>query len=253
MPDETVLDGEVVALDESGRPSFNILQNYGSSGAPIVYFVFDIPILKGRDLMAEPLTVRTNQLETVVMPVLSEPVRLSPAFAVPLPDLIQSVQAQGLEGIVAKRRDSRYESGQRSGAWQKMRINRGQEFVIGGYVPSGRNFDSLIFGFYDDQGQLRFAAKTRNGFTPASRDQVFKRLQNTPKTATCPFVNLPEKKPGRWVQGITADRMAECVWLEPKLVGQFEFVEWTSDAHLRHSRFVALRDHKRPSEVRRKE
>jgi hypothetical protein len=89
--------------------------------------------------------------------------------------------------------------------------------VIGGYVPSGRNFDTLIFGYYDDQGQLRFAAKTRNGFTPASRNQVFKRLQSVP-TGTCPFVNLPEKKPGRWSQGITAEKIGECVWLEPKQV-----------------------------------
>jgi bifunctional non-homologous end joining protein LigD len=217
MPDDTVLDGEVVALDQSGRPDFNTLQNYGASSARIVYFVFDVPILKGRDLASEPLTRRVELLETTVMPQLAEPVRLSPAFEVSLADLVESVRAQGLEGIVAKRRDSRYEPGQRSGAWQKLRINRGQGFVIGGYVPSGRNFDSLIFGYYDDQGQLRFAAKTRNGFTPASRNQVFKRLQSVP-TGTCPFVNLPEKKPGRWSQGITAEKIGECVWLEPKQV-----------------------------------
>jgi hypothetical protein len=120
-----------------------------------------------------------------------------------------------------------------TGAWQKMRINRGQEFVIGGYVPSGRNFDTLIFGYYDETGRLMFAAKTRNGFTPASRDQVFQRLERIQTTATCPFANLPEKKPGRWGQGITSDRMAECVW------------------HLRHSKFIRLRDDKRAKDVRR--
>src|SRR5262245_4680112 len=97
-------------------------------------------------------------------------------------------------------------------------------------------------GYYDQAGRLMFAAKTRNGFTPASRDQVFKRLKGIEVTATCPFVNLPAKRPGRWGQGITAENMAECVWLKPILVGLFEFVEWTPDGHLRHSRFVSLRD-----------
>ena len=182
---------------------------------------------------------------------LTEPVRQSPTFEVSLPDLIECVRAQGVEGIVAKRRDSRYEPDERSGAWQKMRINRGQEFVIGGYTPAGRNFDALIFGYYDDSGGLVFAAKTRNGFTPASRDQLFKRLKSIQTLAGCPFVNLPKKKPGRWGQGITAEKMAECIWLKPVLVGHFEFVEWTPDNHLRHSKFIGLREDKRAEEVRR--
>ncbi len=213
-------------LDESGRPSFNTLQNFGSSAASVVYFLFDVLFLDGVDLTSQPLTRRTELLETRVITDLSEPVRQSPAFEVPLPDLIESVRAQGLEGIVAKRRDSRYESGERSGAWQKMRINRGQEFVIGGYTPTGSSFDALIFGYYDDAGKLVFAAKTRNGFTPASRDQIFRRFKGL-QSDRCPFVNLPEKRLGRWGQGITAEKMSECVWLRPSLVVQFEFVEWT--------------------------
>ena len=89
----------------------------------------------------------------------------------------------------------------------------------------------------------------RNGFTPASRDQLFRRLRTVPRTAVCPFVNLPEKKPGRWGQGIIAVKMSECVWLKPELVGQFEFVERTPDGHLRHSKFVSLSDDKRAEEV----
>ena len=94
----------------------------------------------------------------------------------PPPDLIQSVKAQGLEGLVAKRRDSRYEPGLRSGAWQKMRVDRGQEFVIGGYTPSAKNFDALVFGYYDG-GKLMYAGRTRAGFTPASRESLFKRFR----------------------------------------------------------------------------
>src|SRR5207247_3126504 len=137
LPDETVIDGEVVALDESGRPSFNILQNYGSSKAPILYYVFDVLVLAGRDVMGMPLSARRELLERHILSKLGEPIRYSPELQARLTDLVASVRAQGLEGLVAKRRDSRYEPGQRSGAWRKMRINKGQQFVIAGY-PVGR-------------------------------------------------------------------------------------------------------------------
>jgi ATP-dependent DNA ligase len=109
MPDETVIDGEIVALDESGRPSFNTLQNYGSSQTPILYYVFDVLVLAGKDVMAEPLARRRELLQSRVLSRLHEPIRESPVLEASLPDLIHSVNAQGLEGIVAKRVDSRYE------------------------------------------------------------------------------------------------------------------------------------------------
>ena len=160
------------------------------------------------------------------------------------------MRAQGLEGIVAKRVDSRYEPGQCSGAWQKMRVNQGREFVIGGYTPAGRNFDAIIFGYYDDEDRLVYVARTRNGFTPASREELYKRFRGL-ETAKCPFVNLPQARSGRWGEGLTAEKMAQCRWLEPLLVGQFEFVEWTPDGHLRHSRFIGVREEKNAREVRR--
>ncbi len=247
LPDETVIDGEIVALDKSGRPSFNALQNYRSSQTPLLYYVFDLMMLAGKDVMREPLSRRRELLEGQVLPKLREPVRYSPVFEASLSDLIESVKAQGLEGLVAKRMDSRYEPGQRSGAWQKMRVNQGQEFVIGGYTPSPKNFDALIFGYYEG-GKLMYAARTRNGFTPASREQLFKKFRGL-ETPDCPFANLPEKHAGRWGQGLTAAKMADCRWLKPTLVGQFDFVEWTVDGHLRHSRFVGLRTDKEPREV----
>jgi len=150
MPDESVIDGEVVALDADGRPSFKTLQNYGFAGVPLHFFIFDLLMLKGRDVMDEPLLKRRELIEEHVLPNLSDPIRYSPILEGSLQDLIGSVKAQGLEGLVAKRRDSKYESGLRSGAWQKMRVNAGQELVIGGYTPSPKNFDALVIGYYED-------------------------------------------------------------------------------------------------------
>src|SRR6202158_4695092 len=188
-------------LDESGKPSFNTLQNH-AAGAELHFFVFDVLILAGRDVMGEPLTKRRELMETHIFPKLSEPIRYSPPLEARLSDLIHSVKAQGLEGLVAKRLDSVYEPGLRSGAWMKMRVNRGQEFVIGGYTVGATPFDALIFGYYED-GKLMYAARTRNGFTPGTRVKLFKNLKGL-ETPECPFANLPEKRSGRWGAGLTA-------------------------------------------------
>jgi ATP-dependent DNA ligase len=149
---------------------------------------------------------------------------------------------QGFEGLVAKDRNSRYEPGLRSGAWQKMRINLSEDFVIGGYTVGGSTFDAVVFGYYEGK-QLMFAARTRNGFTPASRRELHRRFEGL-ETKKCPFANLPESRSGRWGQGLTAEKMKECRWLKPVLVGRFEFTEWTPDGHLRHAKFVSLREGK---------
>lgn len=249
LPDETIVDGEVVAFDEDGRPSFNALQNYGSAMAPVVFYVFDLMMLSGRDVMREPLDARLTLLEKKVLPKLTEPVRYAGALDARLADLVASVKAQGLEGLVAKRRDSRYESDLRSGAWRKMRINRSQEFVIGGYTRGTKTFDALVFGVYEG-GKLVYVARTRNGFTPATRAALFRKLDGL-EIPDCPFVNLPEPRSGRWGQGLTAAKMDECVWLRPVLVAQIEFLEWTGENHLRHSKFVGLREDKKARDVRR--
>ena len=252
LPDETVVDGEIVALDETGRPSFNILQNHASKETTqLIYYVFDLPMVAGRDLTKLPLSERRALLEKQVLTTLSEPVRYSTPLDASLPDLISSVKAHGLEGLVAKRRDSRYEPGLRSGAWQKMRINRDRDFVIGGYTVGGATFDALIFGYYEGK-KLIYVARTRNGFTPALRAGLMKRLRALEK-AECPFSNLPESKSGRWGQGLTAEKMKECRWIKPQLVGRFEFLEWTPDDHLRHSKFISLRDDQKPSNIHRED
>jgi DNA ligase D-like protein (predicted ligase) len=249
LPDDTVIDGEIVAFDEEGRPSFNALQNYGSAPAPVVYYVFDVMVLAGQDLRRESLDARRDLLQKKVLPKLTDPVQYAAPLEAELPVLIESVKVHGFEGLVAKRRNSAYEPGLRSGAWMKMRVNRGQEFVIGGYTRGTKTFDALIFGYYEDD-RLIYVARTRNGFTPASRAQLFRKFKGL-EINECPFVNLPEAKSGRWGQGLTKAKMAECQWLKPALVGQFEFLEWTGDNHLRHSKFVGLREDKKARDVRR--
>lgn len=188
---------------------------------------------------------RNELLSEHVLAGLREPIRESPVLEASLKALVGSVKAQKLEGLVAKRRDSRYEPGNRSGAWQKMRVNQGQEFVVAGYTPRAKILGALVFGYYD-AGKLLYADGARNGFTPASREQLFQRLRGL-EVAERPFANRPESKNGRWGDGLMAGKMKECRWLAPAPVGPFEFVEWTPDGHLRHSRFMELRDGKKPA------
>jgi DNA ligase D-like protein (predicted ligase) len=249
LPENTVIDGEIVAFDEDGRPSFNALQNAGSSAVPVVFYVFDVMVLAGQNIRREPLEKRRELLEKKVLPKLQEPVRYAAPLDADLPTLVQSVKAHGFEGLVAKRPTSVYEPGPRTGAWMKMRVNRGQEFVIGGYTRGTKTFDALVFGYYEGNKRI-YVARTRNGFTPVARAQLLKKFKPL-EIDECPFVNLPEAKSGRWGQGLTKAKMAECQWLKPLLVGQFEFLEWTADNHLRHSKFVGLREDKNAKQVGR--
>ena len=199
-----MIDGELVVLDQAGRPSFSLLQNHSSGSATVYYFVFDLIVLAGEDVIGEPLNRRRELLLSRVLPTLKEPIRHSPVLEAGLNDLVASVKAQAFEGLVAKRRDSVYEIGQRTGAWQKMRINRGQEFVIGGYTLGGNTFEALVFGYYEG-GQLIYVARTRNGFTPALRQNLMTKFRRLEIDAS-PFANLPEAKGGRWGQGLTEPR-----------------------------------------------
>lgn len=152
--------------------------------------------------------------------------------------MIAVVRELGLEGVVAKLRDNPYEPGKRSGAWVKLRVNRRQDFVLGGYVQRGRNFDSILVGYYAGR-ELKFAGSVRAGFTPASREALFQGFSKL-ELAECPFSNLPDVSKGRWGTGITADKMAQYRWLKPRIVVAIDFLEWTLDDRLRHASFVAL-------------
>ena len=245
LPDETVIDGELVAVDANGRPSFNLLQNFGSAKSNIVYFAFDVPVHDGVDLMRTPLSQRREILASVVRA--EGHVGISQASNRPLVDMVKFIQSHGLEGIVAKHADSFYQPGLRTGLWCKHRFNRSQEFVIGGYVPSHLGIDSLVVGVYRGKS-LFYVARVRAGFVPATRRQVFEAIRHL-KTTKCPFENLPEKGPGRWGEGLTAEKMKDCVWLRPEAVAEIAFLEWTGADHLRHTKFVRLRDDKNPGRV----
>ena len=248
LPDETIIDGEIVAIDESGRPSFSRLQNFSANADAITFYAFDMPMWNGEDLRMQPLDKRRELLRTKAMPKLPV-IHFSDSFAAEAEKMISAVRSQGLEGIVAKRRDSLHEPGRRNGCWVKMRIGGGQEFVIGGYTPSPKNFEAILVGYFEGN-KLLFAARVRNGFVPTLRTAVFRKLTGL-ETHKCPFANLPESEKGRWGEGLTAADMEKCVWLKPKLVAAIEYAEWTPADHLRHSRFVALREDKDPRQVMR--
>ena len=245
LPDETVIDGELVALASDGRPNFNLLQNYRSAESHIIYYAFDVLTLKGRDLTQLPLSERREVLHSI-LPV-NEHVGISISVQKTAQEMIALVREQGIEGIVAKRTDSIYQPGKRTGSWSKHRVSLGQEFVIGGYVPSNLGVDSLVVGFYRGS-DLIYAGRVRAGFVPATRRQVYEQIKHL-KTDRCPFANLPEKTAGRWGQGLTAEKMKECVWLKPEAMARIEFLEWTDANHLRHTKFIALRDDKDPRKV----
>jgi DNA ligase D-like protein (predicted ligase) len=241
LPSNTVLDGEIVALDDARRPNFRLLQHFRAKTSTICYFVFDLLIFEGRDLTHAPLVERRAILNAELQ-FISPLIRIAPYFETSAATMLQSARQQGLEGVVAKRRDSRYEPGKRSGAWAKFRLNAGQELVIGGYVPGAHGIEAIVVGYYQESA-LIYVARVRNGFVPANRRQIFAKLQPL-ASPDCPFANLPETHKGRWGTGLTADDMKKCVWVRPNLVAQIEYLEWTESDHLRHAKFTGLREDK---------
>jgi bifunctional non-homologous end joining protein LigD len=246
LPEGTVVDGEVVALDDSGRPNFNLLAQSRSEASRIHYFIFDLLVCNGHDLTKVPLSERRAFVKSLLK-FRSPRIRIAEQFVVTASDMLAAVRQQQLEGVIAKRKDSLYEAGKRSGAWVKCRANRGQELVIGGYIPGHHGFDSLIVGYYRGK-DLMYVARVRNGFVPASRRQVFERIRHL-VSLTMPFANLPDTHKSRWGDELTAEKMKKCIWLRPEAVAQVEFLEWTGADRLRHSKFVALRDDKNPRTI----
>jgi bifunctional non-homologous end joining protein LigD len=241
-----IVDGEIVALDMDGRPSFQALHHWALEGLAVVFYAFDLLHLNGKDLLRTPLDERRRTLAEVI-----EGTTLLRSDALPgTPSQITAaVKRLGLEGVVAKRRRSRYEPGRRSDAWVKVRFARHQEFVIGGYKPSAAGFDSLVVGYYEGTSLLS-AGKVRSGITPHARGLLFERLRDV-VSKRCPFANLPTGASSHWGDGITAAEMTELVWVKPRLVVEVSFTEWTRDGSLRHAAFVGTRDDKDARAVRR--
>jgi DNA ligase D-like protein (predicted ligase) len=245
LPDETVIDGEVVALDEQGKPNFNLLQNFRSAESHLMFYAFDVLVRRGEDFTKQALSKRREILDSTIRP--HDHVGISQVSHQTANEMLAFVRSHALEGVIAKRSDSPYEPGRRSGLWVKHRINLRQEFVIGGYVPSHLGLDSIVIGVYRGKN-LHYAARVRVGFVPLTRRQVFERIKLL-ETGNCPFVSLPEKDAGRWGQGLTAEKMNECIWVKPRLVAEIAFLEWAGADHLRHTKFVGLRDDRDPRAV----
>jgi bifunctional non-homologous end joining protein LigD len=246
-----IIDGEVVALDEKGRSSFQLLQGLelGTVRPPLYYYAFDLLMLNGRRLEKRPLEVRKEMLEELVHNV-SDILRFSASLGTDAAPLLEQGRKMGLEGLIGKRSGSTYEPGKRSGAWIKLKFHREQEFVIGGFTnPAGsrKYLGALLVGYYKGN-KLLFAGKVGTGFMAARLKELYERFKPIVRT-DCPFANLPDKRSGRYGQGITAVEMKRCHWVEPKLVCQVRFGEWTRDERLRHPVFIGMREDKRPREV----
>ena len=242
-----IVDGEVVALDEHGRPSFQALQHRSVSRSGIVFYAFDLLHLGESSYRTKPLRERQRALARLkfAAPIL----RSAPLPGTP-EQIAQVVREAGLEGVVAKRLDSIYEPGIQSRNWLKVKFNQREEFVIGGYKPAGTTFDSILVGYYEGR-RFMYAGKVRVGFTPSTRRDVWSCISGS-EVAQCPFVNLPNSNgKSHWGEGITAEDMASLRWVKPKVVVEVAFTEWTAGGNLRHAGFVGTRVDKLASAVRR--
>jgi len=235
---QAVLDGEIVALDEEGRPSFQLLQNRGKEPHPMQYVVFDIVYLDGQRLFRVPLEDRKRLLRDIVRD--SDLLKYSEHVLGEGKAFFKAAQQKQLEGIVAKLRDSPYQPGMRSSAWLKIKAVRQQEVVIGGFTePRGgrRHFGALIVGVYED-GKFVYAGHVGGGFDERSLESLAK-LMKPLTVKTSPFSGEPPRgneKP---------------TWVRPKLVAEVKFAEWTRDGVMRQPVFLGLRDDVDPREVRR--
>ncbi|MFF7293492.1 non-homologous end-joining DNA ligase [Microbacterium sp. NPDC008134] len=247
---DAVVDGEIVAFDHDGRPSFSRLQDRMHLTrareierevvrTPIVYMLFDLLRLDGHDLTALPLHQRRTLLDDLITD-LDAPVRIPPVFD----DVDAALAASddfGLEGVVVKDRDSRYRAGTRSPSWLKLKHTRMQETVIVGIRPGKgdreRTLGSLLLAVHDSPGSpLRYVGRVGTGFTDRILHDLLSSLEPL-RTRTAPL------------DGVPAPDASDALWVHPELVGEVEFANWTPDGILRHARWRGLRPDKSPDEV----
>lgn len=236
-----VLDGEICALDESGRTRFETLQR-SMQEAPehLVYFVFDVLFLGEEDLRALPLTERKERLERLLPETTRGRVRRAEHVRGGGASFLEAVERLGLEGLVAKRGDRAYVPG-RSLDWQKVKVERREEVVVVGFTaPKGarQRFGALLLATVDPErdGSLRYAGKVGTGFDTRALEDLYERMLPL-RVARPPVADPP--------------RMPEATWIEPVLVAEVRYTEWTSDGKLRHPAFLGLREDKRASDVKR--
>jgi bifunctional non-homologous end joining protein LigD len=244
-----VVDGEVVVLDENGKSNFGALQNWRSEAdGEIYYYVFDVLWLNGKDLMQIPLSERRNILKQMIPE--NNIIRLSENFEVSGIEFFKTAKKMGLEGIIAKKSDSTYSSGNRSKEWLKVKANKRQEMIIGGYTKnddSSKLFSSLLLGVFE-KGKLIYTGKAGTGFKDKRQKEMLKQFKpfitNSP-----PFTELPDiNKPSRFRPN---PPHAVAVWMKPELVCEVSFTEMTTDGIMRHPSFEAMRIDKNAKDVTR--
>ncbi|HEY0369695.1 MAG TPA: non-homologous end-joining DNA ligase [Chthoniobacterales bacterium] len=252
--DDCVLDGEVVAVDDEGRSSFQLLQGSEMPAGkkhPIYYYAFDLLQAEGRSLVGLKLEERKALLERLCANA-HDAIRYSGEIGGDADKLLDEVRRRGLEGLIGKQRGSIYEPGARSGTWIKLKVLNEQEFVIGGYTPPAgarKHFGAVLVGYYEGD-RLLFAGKVGTGFDTKSLAMLHNKFKAEARD-DCPFADLPSRQGGAWVQGITPSMMKKMSWVNPVFVCQVKFAEWTRDAKLRQPVFLGLREDKSPREVRR--
>jgi bifunctional non-homologous end joining protein LigD len=260
---QLILDGEIVALDENGIPSFQRIQQRlglqresdirkAEALIPVYYYVFDILYARGFDLRGVPLHSRRRMLEQLLVP--TEGLLLLDAFDEGGEEAFEGVKEVGLEGLIAKQVDSLYEPGKRSGRWRKIKTTMEQEFVVGGFTQGegGRSgtFGSLLLGYYDgDKGdRLTYVGNVGTGFDDRTLRSLREKLDAL-RTDEQPFAGPLTR--GRMVFG--RPREGPITWVRPELIAEVRFAQWTDDGHLRAPSFLGLREDKAPREVRREE
>ncbi len=234
-----LLDGEIVAVDTQGIPRFQLLQNSAATPAEsIIYEVFDAPYLDGENLTGFPLLERKERLRKLLPA--GANVRYSDHVVGRGRDFFAVATRRGLEGMIAKKGASLYEPGKRTSNWLKIKARAQQEAIICGYTEgkgSRSRFGSIILGVYDDRERLRYAGHTGTGFTEKTIDDLLGRFKLL-ISAQCPFATRPKTN-------------GKTFWLEPKLICEVAFQEWTGEGIMRQPAYLGLRDDKNPAEVRR--
>lgn len=244
---DAVLDGEVLVLKDDGKADFSALQNWRSeSDGHLVYYVFDILWYSGVNLMELPLEDRQMILKRI-LPKNDDPIRLSQSFEGGI-DFFETASRMGLEGIMAKRKDSLYIPDSRNRQWLKIKTKKRQEVVIAGYTrndDSSKLFSSLLLGFYQDR-ELQYAGKVGTGFTDKMQREMMEQFAPL-VTKTIPFASEPDiNKPSRFRPN---PPHAQAVWLRPELVCEVSYAEITQDGVFRHPSFEGMRSDKKASDV----
>jgi bifunctional non-homologous end joining protein LigD len=242
-----IVDGEIVVLNEKGVPNFEALQNWGvSQSGTLMYYVFDLLWLNGKDLTSLPLTGRRRLLKALIPA--DSLIQYSDNFEVPAKELLQEVKKKGMEGIMAKKADSIYKADYRSKEWLKLKDNNRQEMVIGGFTKNkgtSKPFSALLMGVFQN-GKFIFTGKVGTGFSIQAQKELLAKINPLIVDKT-PFVeNTKKKGPPLYYTRAT---VASTTWIQPKLLAEVAFTEMTKENVMRHPSFIALREDKKAKDV----